>query len=90
MARNTNKSPYATTDIPYAPKSPITIKQVQVLLLQKKGYSQRAMAKAMGVSRRTIRQHINALKKRKTWLDVPLNVEKRGDTLMLIRKKMNK
>ncbi|MBH31071.1 MAG: hypothetical protein CMG71_03660 [Candidatus Marinimicrobia bacterium] len=52
------------TDEPYAPKRRPTVKQIEVLIHRADGLTQEKIAEIMGVSRRTIRQHINALKKR--------------------------
>jgi len=62
--RNTNKPPYAVTEIPYAPKKPPTKKQVEVLILLSWGLTQEKIAEIMEISRSTVRDHIKALKKR--------------------------
>ena len=62
--RNTNKPPYAATDIDYSPKNPPTVKQVMVLIFRSWGWTEEKIAEELGVSRRTVRGHIKALKKR--------------------------
>jgi len=62
--RNTNKPPYAVTDLPYAPKRRPTVKQIEVLIHRADGLTQEKVAEIMGVSRSTVRDHIRALKKR--------------------------
>ena len=62
--RNTNKPPYAATDLPYAPKGRPTVKQIEVLIHRTYGLTQEKIAEIMGVSRSTVRGHIRALKKR--------------------------
>tara|TARA_R110002020_G_scaffold299368_1_gene515045 strand:- start:841 stop:1047 length:207 start_codon:yes stop_codon:yes gene_type:complete len=62
--RNTNKPPYANTDVDYANKKAPTKKQLQVLWYRACNLTQEKIAEIMGVSRRSIRQHIDALKKR--------------------------
>tara|TARA_R100000808_G_scaffold7129_2_gene21039 strand:+ start:841 stop:1047 length:207 start_codon:yes stop_codon:yes gene_type:complete len=67
--RNTNKPPYAGTEIPYAPKKPPTKKQVEVLILRCWGLTQEKIAEKMGISRSTVQKRIMAL--RKKGIDVP-------------------
>jgi len=62
--RNTNKPPYAATDIDYNPKNPPTVKQVMVLIFRSWGWTQEKIAEIMDISRSTVRDHIKALKKR--------------------------
>jgi predicted ArsR family transcriptional regulator len=62
--RNTNKPPYAATDIDYNLKNPPTKKQIEVLIWRCWGLTQDKIAEKLGVSRSMVRLHIKALKKR--------------------------
>jgi|TARA_R100001530_G_scaffold124486_1_gene92731 DNA-binding NarL/FixJ family response regulator len=62
--RNTNKPPYAATDIPYAPKRRLTRKQFDVLWDRCCGGTQAQIAEKMGISRRAVRNHITRIRKR--------------------------
>ena len=62
--RNTNKPPYSATDVDYAPKKAPTKKQLQVLIYRAYGLTQEKIAETMGVSRRTVRTHLERLRKR--------------------------
>jgi DNA-binding NarL/FixJ family response regulator len=59
--RNTNKPPYAATEIP---KKQPTVKQLQVLILRSRGLTQEKIAEQLSVSRSTVKQRIRALRER--------------------------
>ena len=62
--RNTNKPPYSATDVDYAPKKAPTKKQLQGLIYRAYGLTQEKIAQTMGISRSTVRDHLNGLRKR--------------------------
>ena len=67
--RNTNKPPYAATDIDYNPKNPPTVKQIEVLIWRCLGLTQDKIGEKLGISRSTVQKRIMAL--RKKGIDVP-------------------